>query len=60
MRVYFSNNFYSDASATNKRRMMNFYGIFVLIFAGMIFYLVDNPDFQRPADHDSEHIPLNN
>jgi len=46
---------YPDGS---ERVLINFFGIFVLIFAIIILYLVANPAFQRPADNQVEHVPL--
>jgi len=58
MSLYFSYSVYTDKKLTTQRNIINVFAIFVVIFAGFIFYLVDNPDFQRPAETDLEHVPL--
>jgi hypothetical protein len=58
MSLYFSYSVYSDKKLTNQRNIINVFAIFVVIFAGFILYLVDNPDFQRPPETDLEHVAL--
>lgn len=37
---------------------MNIFGLFVVIFATIILYLVGNPGYQRPPENEVEHVPL--
>ena len=41
-----------------QRNLINVFGIFVVMFAIIILYLVGNPVYQRPIENESEHVPL--
>ncbi|CAF3354059.1 unnamed protein product [Rotaria socialis] len=51
-------NIYNTAEIKYQRNLINFFGGFVIIFAGIILYLVGNPGYQRPPDNEIEHVPL--
>ncbi len=55
----FSQQLYSDNKLANQRHILNVFAIFIIIFAVIIFYLVDNAGFQRPVETEPEHIRLN-
>ncbi|CAF1481060.1 unnamed protein product [Adineta steineri] len=52
------NQLFDDKKLRNQRNMINIFGFFIVVFAVIIVYLVDNDDFQRPPDNDTEHAPL--
>jgi hypothetical protein len=54
----FSNKIYGDDDLRYQKNLIGFFGIFVLIFAIIILYLVSNPGYQRPPDNEIEHVPL--
>lgn len=54
----FSKKIYGSDEVKYQRNLINFFGVFVVIFAGIILYLVGNPGYQRPPDNEIEHVPL--
>ncbi len=54
----FSNDIYKDDKIRYQKNLINFFGVFVVIFAIIILYLVGNPGYQRPPDNQIEHVPL--
>jgi hypothetical protein len=54
----FSNKIYGDDELRYQKNLICFFGVFVLIFAIIILYLVGNPGYQRPPDNQIEHVPL--
>jgi nitrate reductase NapE component len=42
----------------HQRNLINFFGVFVVIFAIIVVYLVGNPGYQRSAENEVEHVPL--
>jgi hypothetical protein len=54
----FSNEIYKDDNLRYQKNLIGFFGIFVLIFAIIILYLVSNPGYQRPPENEIEHVPL--
>ena len=55
----FSEGLYGKKSLANQRRVINFFGILILIFAVIILYLVGHPDFQRTANNETERRRIN-
>ncbi|CAF1421631.1 unnamed protein product [Adineta steineri] len=49
---------YNNDDVNYQRHLICFFGVFVLIFAGIVLYLVSNPGYQRPPDNEIEHVPL--
>ncbi|CAF1427548.1 unnamed protein product [Adineta ricciae] len=49
---------YNNDEVNYQRNLICFFGVFVLIFAGIILYLVGHPGYQRPPDNEIEHVPL--
>jgi hypothetical protein len=54
----FSNKIYGDDDLRYQKNLIGFFGIFVLIFAIIVLYLVSNPGYQRPSENEIEHVPL--
>lgn len=54
----FSHNFFADNALVSQRVIINLCGIFVMIFANMVLYLIGNPGFQRPVEIEPEHVPF--
>jgi hypothetical protein len=55
----FSEGLYSDQKLANQRHILNVFGIFIVTFGVIIFYLVNHSGFQRPVENEPEHIRLN-
>jgi len=49
---------YGNDDVKYQRNLICFFGVFVLIFATIVLYLVSNPGYQRPPDNEIEHVPL--
>lgn len=49
---------YNNEETRHQKNIINFFGVFVVIFATIILYLVSNPGYQRPPDNQIEHVPL--
>jgi hypothetical protein len=56
--LFFSTKIYTTPELKYQRNIINFFGVFVLIFAIIVLYLAGNPGYQRPPDNEIEHIPL--
>jgi len=48
---------YKDSNK-HPRNLMNIFGLFVVMFATIVLYLVGNPGYQRPPENEVEHVPL--
>lgn len=58
-RIWFSSGkIYPSDDMKHQRNLINFFGVFVLIFAIIVLYLVGNPGYQRSAENEVEHVPL--
>lgn len=56
--MFFSNGIYGKDEFRYQKNLICFFGVFVLIFATIVLYLVSNPGYQRPPDNQIEHVPL--
>ena len=59
MGEFFSQGLFSKPALTYQRHIINAFSVFIIIFAVIVFYLVDNADFERPTENEPEHIRLN-
>ncbi|CAF1187046.1 unnamed protein product [Rotaria sordida] len=50
----FSSFFVKDDAERKRRLIMNFFGVFTLLFSLIVIYLLTNPDYQRPPDEDTD------
>nr|ACI90364.1 hypothetical protein [Philodina roseola] len=58
LNITFCNKKIYDDPNKHPRNLMNIFGLFVVIFATIILYLVGNPGYQRPPENEVEHVPL--
>lgn len=55
---FFSSKLYTRNGRRAQRITINVFGLLVVAFGLIILYLVSDPDYERPVEHNPEELPL--